>query len=89
MGINVLNFGAWGTHRGVGRVWIAITEWTDVDNQTFKLITGQTDAKLLISQLNDKMIMNHEINSGSQVNVSKYHQIARNYIFNQQKLNRR
>lgn len=68
-----------------GQVWVAITEWTSMENQTYKLITGQTKDKLVISQLNDKLVMNHELNSGSQVNVVKFHKEARNYIFNQQK----
>ena len=68
-----------------GRVWVAITEWSSKDNQNYKLITGQTNDKILISQLNDELVMNHEIQSGSKANVGKFHKAARTYIFNQQK----
>lgn len=68
-----------------GRVWIAITQWTDKDGVEYSLITGQAQDKTLISQLNKVMIYNHEIKSGSNVNVSKFHKQARNKTFEKQK----
>ena len=68
-----------------GRVWVAITEWTNKDGVEYALITGQTQDKTLISQLNKVMVYNHEIKSGSNVNVSKYHRLARKEIFEKQK----
>lgn len=70
----------------VGRAWIETTKWTNkIDNTDYELITGQAQEKTLISQLNNKLIFNHAIKSGSKVNVSKYHKAARDTIFKQQK----
>ena len=69
-----------------GTVWVAITRWTNKrDNILFELITGQTEQKILISQLNEKMIFNHQIASGSKNNVAKFHKLAMQEIFTQQK----
>ncbi len=69
-----------------GRVWVAITKWTNrKSNVEYQLITGQTEEKVLITKLNDEVVFKHEIKSGSNENVTKYHRWARNEIFRQQK----
>ena len=68
-----------------GRSWIISTKWTDSKNNKYALLTGQTSEKILVSQLNDELFMNHEILSGSKVNVEKYHKIAKSYLFNKLK----
>lgn len=64
-----------------GRSWIISTKWIDSNNKEYLLITGQNNDKILVSQLNEEVIVNHEIQSGSKVNVEKHHQNARNYVF--------
>ena len=68
-----------------GRSWIISTKWTDSQNNKYALLTGQTSEKILVSQLNDELFMNHEILSGSKVNVEKHHKIAKSYLFNKLK----
>ncbi len=64
-----------------GRSWIASSKWTDLKSNTYSLLIGKSSTKDLVSQLNDDVIMNHTIQSGSNVNVEKYHRIACNHIF--------
>jgi hypothetical protein len=64
-----------------GRSWIMQTKWTDAESKQYVLETSQNYSKVLVSMLNSEVIMNHEIQSGSKVNVEKFHQHARNHIF--------
>lgn len=64
-----------------GRSWNIQTKWTDSNENHYVLVTLQDTNKVLVSQLNNETILNHEIQSGSKVNVEKHHQIARNYVF--------
>jgi len=64
-----------------GKSWLISTKWTDSKNNKHILLTGQTSEKVLVSQLNDKLLMNHELLSGSKVNVEKHHKIAKSYLF--------
>ena len=64
-----------------GRSWIIQTKSTDSNDKQYLLLTGQDTKNILVSQLNDETIINHEIESGSKVNVEKHHQSARNYVF--------
>jgi hypothetical protein len=65
----------------VGKGWVISTQWTDSKNNSYTLLTGQASNKTLISQLNDELFLNHNINSGSKVNVSKFHKIAQQQIY--------
>ena len=64
-----------------GNSWIASTKWVDSRNNSFTLLTGKNSNKDLVSELNSELILKHDIQSGSRVNVEKYHTLARNYIF--------
>lgn len=65
-----------------GRSWIIRSKWSDYENKNYILITKQDFNKMLISQLNESTTINHEIQSGSKINVEKHHQIAKNYFYN-------
>jgi|LakMenEpi03Aug12_release.lakeMendotaPanAssembly.Ray.scaffolds.fasta_scaffold611117_2 hypothetical protein len=65
-----------------GRSWSMQTIWTDSESKQYVLETSQNYSKVLVTKLNNEVIMNHEIQSGSKVNVEKYHQNARNIAFN-------
>jgi hypothetical protein len=57
-----------------GRFWIGISEWKDSRKQEKEMLTtAKADNNILVTALNNKIILSHEINSGSQVNVEKFH----------------
>jgi hypothetical protein len=64
-----------------GKSWIASTIWVDSQNNKHTILTGQNPDKILISTLNNEVIYNHEINSGSKVNVEKFHKAACSQIY--------
>lgn len=68
-----------------GKGWIAVTEWQDIEGRKHKLLTGQTEDKMLITEYNDELLSNHEIKSGSKVNVTRYHNETRSALFAQLK----
>jgi len=68
-----------------GRGWLAESEWKDKDNNAYRLITGQASDKILVSVLNEELVINHEIKSGSNDNVSKCHKKAKQQVFNKLK----
>ena len=65
------------------RGWVAITEWTNDEGTTSKLVTGQADDNELVTMFNDEVIQRHGISSGGKVNVEKFHQAQRNTVFNE------
>ena len=64
-----------------GRSWVAVTEWTNSTGFIYKLVTGQADDKELVSILNDEVIRSYGINSGSKVNVERFHKQERILVF--------
>ncbi len=64
-----------------GRSWIASTKWVDNKNNNHSIFTGQNPEKVLVSELNNEIIFNHEIHSGSKDNVDKFHKAACIQIF--------
>ena len=65
-----------------GRFWIAATIWSDIRDQTSnQLLTGKSTDGIVISQLNERPIIIHEITSGSKVNIEKYHKKALHHVF--------
>jgi hypothetical protein len=65
-----------------GRFWYAATIWSDKRNGKKQvLITGKSNHGVLASALNDRAIINHEINSASRLNVEKYHREAKKKVF--------
>ena len=64
------------------RYWIAVTSWSDTrSKEEFKLLTGRSYQKVLITELNGQTIISHNINSASRVNVEKHHKRAINEVF--------
>jgi hypothetical protein len=64
-----------------GRSWIASTKWVDLEKNSHSISTGQNSNKVLVTEYNNEVIYTHEINSGSKINVDKYHKAACNQIF--------
>lgn len=69
-----------------GRYWIAVSKWTN--KRTGKenvLYTGKSESGILVSEYNGTIAFNHQINSGSKINVTKFHKIARTQILQQER----
>ena len=72
-------------YRQNGRFWTGVTKWRSQDGTEQLIITLQDSNKNLVTMLNGKTIINHQLKSGSRINVEKSHRQATNAIFNQLK----
>lgn len=60
-----------------GKFWIAVSQWKDTRKaEKTTLTTAKADNGTLVTALNNQIIISHEINSGSRVNVEKAHKKA-------------
>jgi hypothetical protein len=65
-----------------GQFWIASTVWTDTRNQKeFQILTGRSNQNILVSSIEDRVIIKYETTSASKVSVEKYHKQSIHFVF--------
>lgn len=66
----------------VGRFWTKETRWVDkVNGSSQHLITKRNDSGELCTSFNSAVIYNHNLHSGSKINVEKYHSESKKVLF--------
>jgi hypothetical protein len=64
-----------------GKYWIGVSSWTNPQTgKVYRLTTARSNIKVLVSVLNDAIIINHNVEGATQANLVKYHSAAKQQV---------